>query len=608
MTSGREAGEPSGVLRSLPRRARAPHVADTAPQMKIRRVPRPKVSTLRVLARLFRWLVALMRFGLLSTIDRLRGRETARSRGVRTRQIFEYVGGTGPKIGQQLAIRVDFLPFDVCRELEKLLDDVPPFPVHRALERIEAAIGGPMAQTFSDFDPNPIGSASVACVYRATLLDGAEVAIKVRRPRIAEEFAADLRVVDWVTQAAEALALVRPAFFRNLRRELAQMLMDELDFVKEANFQILFRRLARRDGLRWVTSPRVYGQWTAPDVLITQFVDGYPCARVLAAAETQDAAALAVLASVDIDPRVLGRRLLHMSHWSRMESPFFHADPHPGNLIIRPGNQIVVLDFGCCGISSRRAAEQWMEMCRRFIADDIAGGTAMMLAMMAPLPNVDLDALRARGEQVGWESHLRNASKDAAWWERTTAFMWMRFIELSRDFALPVNADMLQMTRATLLYDTLACRLDSNINGNTAYARWLHAAAKRARRRACRGTRNRDRVRRLQEKGLDLVETVQKGAFWISHVSRDVPTSLIGQVGKAAFVFSAFLRVLLAGVGVLGVVLTWMLLRAWLASSPDETMSHMLRAVTHPVVLGVVLLGTIWYGWRVRRRLTDVDR
>lgn len=596
------------MLGPMPRRPRVAGSTDTAPHMQIRRVSRPKATTRHALKRLVVWSDALLRFGLGLALDRLRGQDPLQARAVRTRQIFERVGGTGPKIGQQMAIRVDFLPFEVCRELEKLLDAVPPFPVAHAIARVEAATGAPLDQTFSAFDPDPIGSASVACVYRATLRAGGEVAVKVRRPGIGEDFAADVRVLEWGTQAAEAVALVRPGFFQNLRVDLAQMLFDELDFVKEANFQVQFRRLARKDRIRWVTAPRVHRTWTTPDVLITEFVQGYPCARVLAAAETGDQEALAKLASVDIDPRVLGQRLLHMSHWSRVECSFFHADPHPGNLIIQPGNRIVMLDFGCCAIASRRTAEQWMEMCRRFLRDDVAGGTTLMMAMMAPLPSVDMAALRARAEQVGWESHLRNASKDAAWWERTTAFMWMRFIDISRDFALPINADVLQMTRATLLYDTLACRLDPKINGTTAYRRWLEAAARRARRRARKEMPSEELLERLAEHQIDLVETAQKGAFWVSHVSRDVRAHLIGQMGKGAFLFAAVLRVLLVGIGILSVMLVVALVRPRLDVEPGGRFEAIVFAMMSPPALLVVLAAALWYGWRVRVRLSDVDR
>jgi ubiquinone biosynthesis protein len=107
------------------------------------------------------------------------------------RQTFANIGGTFIKFGQQMAIRVDLLPYAYCEELTKLLDRVEPFPSAQAITAVERVTGKPLAETFRTFDPAPIGSASVACVYQAILLNGDKVAVKVRRPHIGELFEAD---------------------------------------------------------------------------------------------------------------------------------------------------------------------------------------------------------------------------------------------------------------------------------------------------------------------------------------------------------------------------------------------------------------------------------
>src|SRR5207244_3726737 len=107
------------------------------------------------------------------------------------------------------------------------------------------AVGRPWQEVFAVFDPKPVGSASIACVYQAVLKDGTKVAVKVRRPQIGELFVADLRVLDWLAAVAEFLTIVRPGWTRGGRQGLRETLLEELDFRREAQYQDIFRRNAR---------------------------------------------------------------------------------------------------------------------------------------------------------------------------------------------------------------------------------------------------------------------------------------------------------------------------------------------------------------------------
>jgi len=177
----------------------------------------------------------------VSLLDYLRGKRHITDRAVRVREIFESMGGTGIKMGQQLAVRVDVLPFEVCQELGTLMDSVPPFPTAYAIKRIEQISGRSLSEVFQEFIEEPIGAASVACVFKARLASGEWVAVKVQRPKVGQQFMADLRVVGWVTWMMEVLTVVRAGFFKNFRLELSEMFLDELDFYKEANCTTLFR-------------------------------------------------------------------------------------------------------------------------------------------------------------------------------------------------------------------------------------------------------------------------------------------------------------------------------------------------------------------------------
>ncbi|NUQ79269.1 MAG: AarF/ABC1/UbiB kinase family protein [Polyangiaceae bacterium] len=599
----------SGVLKAMPRRPRLAHLDAGPAGLRVRRVRLPKARVHYVLWRALGWSFAIVVYLLKRAKDYVTGNRSIQRRAVRIRETFETMGGTAIKVGQQMAMRVDFLPFEVCQELGKLMDSVPPFPVEHAVKRIEAAAGAPLSEVFERFDPHPIGAASVACVFRGKLRTGEDVAVKVRRPHVEDQFVADLEIISWWTQLIEQLTMVRPDFFKNLRVELREMFLDELDFAKEANYQTIFRKYIKRDRISWLSTPRVFARLSSNDVLTTEFVRGYSCAAVLKAAETKDSEALSTLASVDIDPRVIGTRVLEIAMWSRLEVPFFHADPHPGNIIVFPNNRIALLDFGACGITSAKQAAHQIEMSRRLSHDDIAGAAAVSLSMLTPLPSIDTAELKKRLEKAIWDYHIVSKSKDAEWWERTTAAIWVGMIEVTKDFNLPVNLDILRMTRATLLYDTLACRLNPNINSDNAYRRWRKQAIKRARKRTQK------RMSRIQRSGRAAVlqeigaiqETMRKGSFWVSNMTRELPKEFIAATGKGAFVFATLLRFLFSITLVAIIAVAAVLIRVGGPAGQSASGELAKQALTHPAVVVLTALLTISVIRRIQKRLSETD-
>ena len=141
-------------------------------------------------------------------------------RAVRLREVFDGAGVSFAKLAQQLSLRADVLPYAYCAELSKMLDRAQAIPTAEAIAIIERSLGRPLNEMFSAFDPEPIGSASLACVYQATLKSGERVAVKVRRPGIGPLLAADLRAMDWLLILAEMLTLVRPGSTKQFRQEL----------------------------------------------------------------------------------------------------------------------------------------------------------------------------------------------------------------------------------------------------------------------------------------------------------------------------------------------------------------------------------------------------
>ena len=527
---------------------------------------------------------------------------------MRLRNLFEAVGGTGLKLGQQLAVRIDFLPWEVCQELGKLMDSAPPIALEVVRDQIEATVGGPLETVFQTFDPEPIGSASIAVVWRATLHSGEHVAVKVRRPDVTNTIEADLRLMDWVTLVVEHFTLVRAGFFRNLRAEFRAMFEAELDFVLEANFQEMFRRLVKRDKLRWVSAPAVHANLSSADVLTTRFIEGYSCLELLERVELRDEVFAADLERDGIVLAKLGRRVFELAHWMRGESFFFHADPHPGNVIVQPGGHIVMLDFGACGFSSATQGSIEFEISRSSILEDLDHATTAVIASTAPLPAIDIQAFHRRARRVIWTRQVDLASPDAEWWENTTASMWLAFIDAAKEFNIPVNVDTLRMVRSLLLYDTLAMRLDPTLDIETFYGGYLKRAQKRSRRRQERDA-HRNRVDPALEALVNAHEIrglVEKGTFLGTQFFRTLPVDVQSRLQHGSYFAATALRLVYRAAVLLAITLVVVTV---LGSSNSiwQAVDAAWPVLTHPLVVVVLSLSLWLTTLGLQQRLAEKD-
>jgi ubiquinone biosynthesis protein len=362
---------------------------------------------------------------------------------------------------------------------------MPPFPVEEALEAVERTAGRPWDEIFSVFDPEPIGSASMACVYQATLMDGTKVAVKVRRPEIGELFMADFWVLDRLAELAEFLTFFRPGFSRNLRAELRDTLLEELDFRREGRFQDIFRRHAPKSGKTFFTAPKVYFEWSGEEVLVQEFVSGYWLWEIVGVVENGSPGERAMLQRLNIDPKEVARRLLWAVFWSMEEDMFFHADPHPANILVRPNSELTFIDFGSCGsfnYEQKAALEQIVVAMQN---KDVEGMVRAATELLEPLPPMDVPEFLKMAETEFM--HVLNTFNTPAeyteWWERTTARQWISLVRVARKFNLPLSLHMLRMIRATLLYDTIVLRLDRRVDRYSEYALFMKERVKFVRKR-----------------------------------------------------------------------------------------------------------------------------
>ena len=254
----------------------------------------------------------------------------------RLRQAFEELGPTFIKLGQMLSTRDDLLPPAWTEELARLRRSVAPVPFDDIEPVMRTALGAAPDEVFRDLEREPAGTASIAQVHRARLPDGRPVVLKVRRPGIEAKVEADLRILAHVAQLVdsevpEARRYQPVRVVDEFRRSLAR----ELDLAAEARNIERFERNFRDDP--YVLIPHVYPQYTSSTMNVQERIDGI-------SGEDREAVERAGL-----DTRLIARRGVDAVLKMILEDGFFHADPHPGNVIYLPGERIAMIDFGMAG-------------------------------------------------------------------------------------------------------------------------------------------------------------------------------------------------------------------------------------------------------------------
>ena len=309
------------------------------------------LKTLTSLGRFKDIVMILMKYGFDDLIDRLeipgiellkKMHKVDHEMGTfeRIRRALEDLGPTFVKIGQIMSLRPDLIPPPLIDELSKLQDDVAPLEFSQIKEAVEKSTGRPLQETFSIFDPEPLAAASVSQVHRGVLLgEGLIVSIKVQRPGIRTKIKRDLDILAaLVGQLHERIENLRMYDLPNLVRVTRRTLLRELDFKREARNMKIARAYVREHPE--IIIPVVYEKYCNERLLVMEFIQG---TRVKDLKNEAFA-----------DREALAKKGLKAAIRQILEDGFFHADPHPGNLLITEDERICLLDWGMTGRLSDR--------------------------------------------------------------------------------------------------------------------------------------------------------------------------------------------------------------------------------------------------------------
>jgi len=269
-----------------------------------------------------------------------RKKATEYSKWAKMRLVCEELGPTFVKFGQILSNRPDLVPLELTIELEKLHDNVPPMPEDVAKHVVETELNDTVENLFAWFEPTPFASASIAQVHRVTLHSGKRVALKIQRSGIHEVIEEDIKAMYKIAEILERRMPSLKSFDPvGLVKNFEDSILKEIDFIHESiNVQRFYNNLENDTSLdQFAEAPKVYPSLTTTKILALEFISGIKINQIDA------------LKAKNIDTKIIAKRLAISYFKQIFEYGFFHADPHPGNLLVLPNNHICYLDFGMMG-------------------------------------------------------------------------------------------------------------------------------------------------------------------------------------------------------------------------------------------------------------------
>ena len=348
------------------------------------------LKTISNLSRFKDIVVTLMKFGFDDLVQRLdvpgmglvaKIHPMAREMGTyeRIRHAVEDLGPTFIKFGQIMSLRPDLLPQPLIRELSKLQDEVAPEELRAIREVVEKGLGCPLEEVFATFDEEPLAAASLSQVHRGVLREGGlTVAAKVQRPGIRHKIEMDLDILEAIAERIHERSEQLWAYdLPNLVRVTRRNLLRELDFTREARNMRIACSYASDDSAIYV--PRVYEDYCSEQLLVMEYIQGTK------------------LKNMDRDtleePAALARQGLKAAIKQILEDGFFHADPHPGNMLITNEQRLCLLDWGMVGRLSETDRYELIDLMKSVVERDTRALLNALLRIANGEPGIDRRAL-----------------------------------------------------------------------------------------------------------------------------------------------------------------------------------------------------------------------
>jgi len=291
------------------------------------------------------------------------------------------LGPTFIKVGQLFSTRADIFPIEYVEELAKLQDKVPAFSYEQVEATIEKELGKKIPELFQSFEPIPLAAASLGQVHKAILHTGESVVVKIQRPGLKKLFEIDLQILKGITRYFQN----HPKWGKGrdwlgIYEECCRILWEEIDYLNEGRNADTFRRNFR--GYDWVKVPRIYWRYTTSRVLTLEYLPGIKISQYEA------------LEAAGLDRKLIARQGAQAYLLQLLNSGFFHADPHPGNIAVSPNGALIFYDFGMMGRIKSNVREGLMETLFGIAQKDGARVVQSLINLGAIAPVDDMGPVR----------------------------------------------------------------------------------------------------------------------------------------------------------------------------------------------------------------------
>lgn len=364
----------------------------------------------------------------------------------RIRMAIEELGPTFIKLGQILSNRPDLIPRELQVELQKLQENVPPFPAREAVASIVNELGRPMREIFREFDRDPVAAASIAQLHRAVLPSGETVAVKVQRPGLLDLVGVDVEILRELAALVEryvpASKSIGPG---DLVDEFERAIHQELDFRREAASIERFGSQFSEDDRIMV--PKVYHDYSTRKLLTMEFIDGRPLADLLSE-DPRDAEEGKRVAELGAD----------LTLKQIFQNGFFHADPHPGNIFVLHDGRICYLDFGLTGGLIRRDLEVISDMLISIIGRDEQKASRAVVRLAG---SRDYDTAKSIEREI---AELIGRSQSAEVGDFSFTALLSAIVEILVDKDLRLPPDLFLLVKALITIEGVASALDPDLD------------------------------------------------------------------------------------------------------------------------------------------------
>lgn len=366
----------------------------------------------------------------------------------RLRRVLEDLGPSFVKLGQIISTRSDVLPDELIAELTKLQDSVPPVPFDDIKEEVERSLGRPLEEVYEDFDPSPLAAASIAQVHRAKLKheDGlVDVVVKVQRPGISATVASDVDLLHTFAALLErAVPESRLYSPTGLVQQFDRAITNELDFTAEAENAIRFTQ--NFEHYHNVRFPKVYRDASSKRVLTLEYLDGQKIYDAIASGHSA---------------RRLARLAMDILVKQIFEDGFFHADPHPGNVLVlgAPDDpQFALIDLGMVGRLSPRMRDICVDLMVAAVRRDYDGIADAIYAIGQPVEKIDMNAYRAEVALLA-EKYLGRQLKDIE-----LSGLLRDLIQGATKYGLEIPTDFLLVGKALMTLEGVGKEIDPELD------------------------------------------------------------------------------------------------------------------------------------------------